>query len=329
MRTSAMHGSKSPPRRPHPGRVAAAIACLVAAGCRAGAITDTVAFLPAPDAVGADGRAAAGPPTGKPAPKTVSLEVTFARAEVSDAAWQDDLWKLTDEQILPLEVRTRLAANGLRAGLLSGPPPADIAARLEPVAPPDDPEALPAADAERPAVVRRLLNLLPGRDNEVVATTRPGDLILFEHDGADVHGGTYRDATAYFALKAWPAADGRVRIELVPTIKHGPLERSWIGDEGAFRLETGQRREPLDRLAIAAAIPPGGTLFVGGVGETASAAGDAFFTERADARPTRRVLAIRVRGRSCDPAFAEPACDDAAERGSAAAGAPPLRSPAS
>lgn len=276
------------------------------AGCRFGILADASSGWPrATPALNEQDAPAdrAAPPGQRPAPRTVPLEIVFIRADEHDATWQEDLWNLADEQALDGGLRRRIAANGLRAGLLNGHLPPELAARLEPAAPPADPGELPADEVERPAIVRRLLNLLPGRDNEVVAATKLDELIVFEHDGNEVHGGTYRDATTTFALKAWPTADGRVRVELVPTIKHGPLERSWVGEEGAFRLETGQRREPLDRLTVAATIPPGGTLLVGAAGDSSSSVGDAFFLDRAEGRHARRLLAIRMRGRPVDPLF--------------------------
>jgi len=288
--------------RPLRSHVVIAALSVAAAGCRFGSLGDALPGWPKAAPAPADH---ASPPGQRPAPRTMSLEIVFARAEEHDADWHRDLWSLADEQALDGGLRRRLAANGLRAGLLGSHVPPELAARLEPPAPPGDPGQLPADDVERPAVVRRMLNLLPGRDNEVVAATKRAELILFEHDGKEVRGGTYRDSTTYFSLRAWPAADGRVRVELVPTIKHGPLERSWVGDEGAFRLETGQRREPFDRLAITATIPMGGTLLVGAAGDASSSVGDAFFLERTDGSQARRLLAIRVRGRPVDPLFAE------------------------
>lgn len=253
----------------------------------------------------------------KPAPKTVPVEVVFARTDDHDAGWQDELWNLADEQAFDHALRRRLAANGLRAGLVTEPLPPALAARLEPQAAAAEADDLPLAAADRPAVTRRFLKLLPGRDNELVAAAGLDELILLEHDGTEVQGDTYRDATTYFALKAWPAADGRVRIELVPTVKHGPLERAWVGEEGAFRLETGQKRQPFERLAITAAIPQGSMLILGPAGDASSTVGDAFFGSDASRRG-RRLLAIRPDGRPTDPLFLE---DAAAQGPSASASA--------
>jgi len=283
--------------------VACAAACACAlAGCRFALVADDA--WPWRPTEPAEATRAIVP---KPAPKTVPLEIVFARTDDHEAGWQDELWNLADEQGFDHALRRRLAANGLRAGLVTGPLPPALAARLEPQAAAEA-DDLPATTADRPSVTRRFLKLLPGRDNEVVAATGLDELILLEHDGAEVQGGTYRDATTFFALKAWPDADGRVRIELVPTVKHGPLERAWVGEEGAFRLETGQKRQPLERLAITAAIPQGSTLLLGPAGDASSTVGDAFFSADASRRG-RRLLAIRPDGRPTDPLFTDDTAD--------------------
>lgn len=288
-----------------PSHVACAIVCVCAlAGCRFAFIADNGWPWPPPavDDSGPDVSTLR-----KPAPKTLPLEIVFARIDDPDAGWHDELWNLADEQAFNHALRRRWAANGLRVGLLTGALPPNLATRLEPTTRTSDAESGAPAPGDRPAVMRRLLSLLPGRDTEVIAATGLDPLILLEHDGAEVHGGTYRDATAYFSLRAWPAADGRMRIEVVPTVKHGPIERSWVGEEGAFRLETGQKQQPLERLGLATTIPPGSMLLIGATGAASSTAGDAFFTDTASSRHARRLLTIRPLARPADPLFTAPA----------------------
>lgn len=240
----------------------------------------------------------------KPPPKTIPIEMVFVRTEQGDDQLREELWQFADEQGLDDELRRRLAANGLRAGVIAGPLPPTLAARFQPQATAAAAGELPEPPSARPAVVRRILRLLPGRKNEIVATTGLAELVLLEHDGEAVHGGTYRDATAQFTLRSWPAADGRVRLELTPTIKHGPLERSWVGEEGVFRMETGQREHALDRLRFEVTIPANATLFVGCAGDGTSTAGDAFFRDRSGGQPTLRLLSIHPQARTVDPLFA-------------------------
>lgn len=277
------------------------LALLAAGGCR-GALWSDTSTEPAV-AVTADRPRAA--------PKTIPLELVFVRHEEHDPVLRDELWNLADEQVFDEPLRRRLQANGLRAGVVTAHLPPHLADRFLPpsVAPV---ETLPAALPDNPALVRHLLRLLPGRSSDVMAATGLDELVLLEHDGDSVRGKTYRDASALFALRAWPAADGRVRLNLSPTIKHGPVERSWVGEEGMFRLEAGQRRDALAGLSFEATVPTGSMIIVGCVGEPASTAGDAFFRDRAGARSGQRLLAIRPvpHEQRLDPMFAPTTVDE-------------------
>ena len=223
---------------------------------------------------------------------------------------RDELWNLADEQVFDEPLRRRLQANGLRAGVVTAQLPPHLADRfLPPTVAPGD--SLPAAVQDNPALVRHMLRLLPGRSSDVMAAAGLEELVLLEHDGDSLRGKTYHDASTLFVLRAWPAADGRVRLNLSPTIKHGPVERSWVGEDGMFRLEAGQRRDAVAGLTFEATVPVGSMIIVGCVGEPASTAGDAFFRDRGGARSGQRLLAIRPvpLTQSLDPLFAPTAPD--------------------
>lgn len=264
-----------------------ATVCALAAGCRA--VTAT-ALLAADEPVAADaGRRAS------LVPRTLPVEVHFVRHDPRDAAFGTELWNHVDEQALDADLRSRLAANGLRAGVITGRLPIDVADRLEPATVVD-----PTAPED--AGLRRLLRLLPGKRAEVVATTRRAELVLLEHGVEGVTGATYHDVTGQFTLQAWPDADGRVRVRIVPELKHGPMRRSWVGEEGMFRLETGQARRAFDDLAVSARLPAGGTLLVGVADQQGAAVGDALLRERS-ADGGVRLLVIRPPLAATDPLF--------------------------
>lgn len=291
-----------------------ALLCACAAGgCRFTLLSSSVWQQPEPleTVLGDDGRETAAT---RPAPKTIPIEMVFVRSDEHDAQLGEELWTFVDEQILDGALRRRLAANGLRAGVITGTLPAALAARFAPQTAPE-PDQLPEGPTASPTVARRMLRLLPGRETELVAATGVAELVLLEHDGEAVHGGTYREASTHFALKSWPAADGRIRLELTPTIKHGPMQRSWVGEEGVFRMENGQRRHVLDRLRFSLTIPADALLLVGPAGNGASTVGDAFFRDRSAGEPTMRLLAIRPQARAVDPLFAaDTAADETAGR---------------
>lgn len=280
-------------------------ALAVCAGCRFLAVPPIAVVDAATDASATPTDPPVAP---KPAPRTIAIELVFVRHLEGDTQLTDDLWQLADEQLLPTDLRRRLNANGLRVGLIAARLPPALAQRFTAATSDTAADAqLDAAFVEAPAVVRRTLRLLPGRENEIVAASGLADVVLLERDDEAVRGGTYRDASAIFSLRAWPAADGRVRMQVSPLIKHGPNERTWVGDDGAFRLETGQRREVLDGLRFEMDVSNESLLIVGCAGAPASSVGDTFLRGQGGVR----LVALRPLARTTDPLFAaqEPTTD--------------------
>ena len=246
----------------------------------------------------------------KPQPRTIPVELVFVRFDERDAQMNVDLWTLVDEQAIDGDVRRRLHANGLRAGVVSAVLPPDLASRFTAAVDPAIDSAAQPSMVEVPPVVRRTLRLLPGRENEVLTATGLENLILMESRDDAVQGGTYRDASAVFTVRAWPAANGRVRVQVCPIIKHGPTERAWVADEGVFRLEAGQKRHMLDQLRFEATLAPESMLLVTAAGDTASSVGDAFCRDRAAGSGGMRLVALRPLARVTDPLM------ESAEQGS-------------
>lgn len=247
------------------------------------------------------------------ADRTIPLEFLFVRHAEHDQELGQELWQFVDEQALARDLRDRLAANGLRAGIIGGHLPADLAARFAAPASADAGDALPT-DA---TISRRLVRLLPGRRGEIVTASGVPELVLLEQAAGEVRGGTYRDASPLFGIEAEPAADGRVRMTVTPEIRHGPVQKSWVGEDGMFRLEAGQQRHRLEHLQFAVTLPREGMLIIGCAGDDTATAGDCLLRDhdRGD-RTSMRVVAIRPLQTLVDPLFAAAAAedgDDAAE----------------
>ncbi|MFM7137472.1 MAG: hypothetical protein ACKO1M_10450 [Planctomycetota bacterium] len=290
----------SNPHRAAPRGVVALIALGLAlglAGCRFVGGTRP-AFAPGVEVTSA----AEGDTAARAAPRTIPLELVFVRCDEHDAALSDELWQFVDEQGFDADLRRRLAANGLRVGIVGGHLPPHLAARFTAAA-----EAGPETLATDAAVSRRTLRLLPGRRGEVVMASGIRELVLLEHADGGVRGGTYADASPVVSLRAKPAADGRVSIEAVPEIRHGPVEKSWVGEDGMFRLETGQRRHQLEHLAITAVLPREGMLVLACGGDDTASVGDCLLRDHdRGERTSVRLLAIRPLADTIDPLFAPP-----------------------
>lgn len=239
--------------------------------------------------------------------KTMPIELTFVRYAEDDAELKTTLWNLVDEQFLPGDLRHRLAGNGLRLGLIRGLIPPELSARLTPTAEATGTEPADSPLATDRAVVRRVVQTLAGQSNEIVVTPRVDELVLLERDSRSaaeaLSGHTYRAASAIFDVRVTPAADGGTELELLPLIRHGAVERNWIGDDGAFRLEAGQQRTVLDRLIVNLPLPADGTLIISCAGEPSSSIGDAFFRDPRGRHDGCRLLVIRLLARATDPMF--------------------------
>ncbi|MEI6504441.1 MAG: hypothetical protein WCO90_00995 [Planctomycetota bacterium] len=264
------------------------------AGCRLlgpGVVVNDVAITEAPVAV--DARQ-------KPAARTIHLEVLFVRCNEHDKALCEEIWTFVDERALSDPACRALNANGLRAGIVTGHLPPHLAERFAS----NEAAAADIAGLDA-ALTRRLLQLLPGKRSEIVTASRLQSVVLLEQCDGEVRGSTFHDVTAEMAVEARPAADGRVRIEAVPELRHGPVEKSWVGEDGMFRLETGQRRHRMDHVGIDVTVPQGSMLVIGCAGDASATVGDVLLREhgRGD-RSTMRLLAIRPLDRAADPLFA-------------------------
>lgn len=243
------------------------------------------------------------PPT---AVRTIPLEARWVRHPVDDPLIVDDLWASVDEQALPRDIRERLAANGLRAGIVPLPLPESLAERFafqEESADTDAAEQPASDDPLMPEVSRQTLRLLPGRPSEVVATPATPEMVVLVRDGKRLCGTTYQHATAVIEVTAEAAADGKTSVGLVPVIKHGDRRRQWIGEEGVFRLEAGQCRQHLETLAVSLELADNAMLVITADGPPSSTVGDAFFRGRDLPRTPQQTLAIRPLKRATDPLF--------------------------
>ena len=298
-------------------------ACLLLVGCRM-----MSAPLDGTAAAGAEAARAAGDHRAA-APRTLAIELLFIRHDPDDPVLRTDLWNVVDEQACGVDLRRRLNANGLRAGVVSGPLPTHVAARFAAGWAVDD---VPTIDAEATdaVFVRRSLQLLPGRRSEVITTPARPELVLLEDHDGEVRGGTFHDATTLVVLHAWPAADGRIRLEVEPEVRHGPLRRSWVGEDGMFRFETGQAEHRMPGLRLSASLPVGSMLVVGESGDGGSSVGEAVLRDRTAANAAgSRLLVIRPRAAAVDPMFgpadAPPPAAAAASPGQPGQDVPPSR----
>jgi len=231
---------------------------------------------------------------------SVALEIVSVRIPPGDGELGSRVWDEVDEQVLPPELRQRLAKSGFRAGLIGGQVPAVLAKLLElsdrPAAA-GEPGQVAAADVQPvPRLAHRHLQTRAGQRNEIIASGIHERLPVLLCESGELRGQTYEQAQGILALVADPQPGGQVRLELTPELHHGQSRQQWVGNQAAWRLEAGRPKRVFDDLRVSALLSPGWMLLVGARSDSAGSLGHSFFLEGTDrdAHPEQKLILVRL-----------------------------------
>jgi hypothetical protein len=234
----------------------------------------------------------------KPATATidaVTIEVLFARFPLGQADMNGTLWNDIDEQHLDTDLRRRLSANGIRAGLIGTNIPAPIARLIhytgEPLA--EKPNEGVPLDNE-PILRRRLIQIRDGGQSEILTTGQLAELPLLVREGGSLGGKTFRNAQGLFVLHSHTLPEGGLQLDLTPEIQHGSAKQSWNGNDGIFRLEMARDKEVYESLRTTAVLTPGQMLVVSCLPDRPGSLGYRFFTDDSTGSLQQKVLLIRA-----------------------------------
>ncbi len=202
-------------------------------------------------------------PTPRMSPDSVILEIAFVRVPVDGENDFQELWNEVDEQQLANEDRRRLGSNGFRAGVIGARLPEIVRGLL---AKADSPFELSGANgilSEDIFQSRRRLPVRAGQPAKIVAVPKERPQIaVLQNDEGYVRGLEFSQAQGVFVLHAFPLGDGRVRIQLTPTIEHGQLRNQYVGGDQSFMLQAGRDTHEFTELRLENLLSPGQTLVV-------------------------------------------------------------------
>lgn len=254
---------------------------------------------------------------GTPAADHVALELFFVRLPPDKAAVADALWSSVDEQVVDLDVRRRLAANGFMVGRVGGQLPAAITDLLQitsdaPIQPVDEPTVIMPTKA--PLAHRKLIDVFQTETpNRLIVTGErerlPKLVVLYrdETEGGAVRGHTFKNARGSLLTKVFPQADGRIQLDIVPEIEHGePQRKVEPAEGGTWTMQMVPPRETFDELRLSATLVPGEILVFGSRDDRPGSLAEQFFTERQAHVLQKIVVLIRVIQAKSDDLFQEP-----------------------
>jgi hypothetical protein len=232
-------------------------------------------------------------------PDTVVLEL--ALLEVADA---ERLWQELDEQHLPVETRRKLAAQGLRAGVLGTQVPGWINSQLA-----EQPRTLEIDEGSGSAIMQDKtkqwrLQCRSGDSREIELGSVREELAIPVGEGDTDSQQVLKNAQCKLAIVAEPQGDGRVHLHISPEIHHGPLRHRWVGDGESFRIDLTQQCQRYPELAFAAVLAPGQTLVLAAPADAQGLGRSLFFTETLPVK--HRILLLRVAQTQFDDLFSPP-----------------------
>jgi hypothetical protein len=226
----------------------------------------------------------------------VKLEIISVRCSPHDDELNGSMWNEIDEQQLALPVRRALAENGFRAGVVSGQLPPALAKVLA------EAEKQPASVTEAAArleqtspVSRQQMQLHSGWRGEIIASNIYPELPLFTSEQGDLSGRTYRQAQGILAAKAKALGDRRVSLHLVPELRYGQEQQSWISEDGRLLPQAGKPKHVFERLAFDTTLAADQMLVLTTLPERGGTLGHYFFTEPQSAADQVRQKLIVIR----------------------------------
>lgn len=245
-------------------------------------------------------------PLPKLAPDSVVLEVTFIRIPEERVDFETRFWPEADETPLDTELRRRMAANGFRCGILESPPPPALQELLDqqPLADLNDGTTRIEAGSEL-AVRTTRLRSRSGHPSKIIVRGTPIAKLaaLLYDDQGRVHGESLEQAQFFYCVTSHPQGDGRVRIELVPTIEHGEARPRYRGQQGAWMVDNVSRpTKTYDDLKIDTLLSPGQSVAIG-CNDIHRGLGEQFFASSAEDKEPRLLLVVRLQQTQLDERF--------------------------
>ncbi len=235
------------------------------------------------------------------------VEIIFLRMGTQQLQELQAVWPRVNEQAIPIDLRTRLDQNGIRAAIVDTVIPLSLQTMIDSVEKrlQDDPleQAGIGADVRSHS---RLLQCRTGQRKEIaVRPARTGTLVLLHNEGGAAKGRTYEDPQLLFDLRAAPKGDGSATLHITPEIQYGQLKQKIVGQEFALRREMKRDTHTWPDLSIEQTMVPGQILLVTASTPARGLGEHYFYTETASGEIEQLLFLVRIGQSKLDSAFAK------------------------
>lgn len=230
-------------------------------------------------------------------PDSVTLEIFEARIPSDQDSQAEAIWQQVDEQCFDADLRRRLLANGLRAGVVGGTLPDELSKLLglQSEMPAESAERVISASTAVPRVKRRLVQVNRLEPRAIQASDLHDEAEVLLNEDGRIYGKTFHPVEGRYELWAEAVPGQRVAVRLAPELHHGELKNRYSGtDQGAYMIIPSRERKTFDDLAMRAELAPGEILIVGCLPEARATLGGLLHTVNSKGRDERQFILIRV-----------------------------------
>ncbi|MCO6043284.1 hypothetical protein NG895_05140 [Aeoliella sp. ICT_H6.2] len=230
-------------------------------------------------------------------PDAVTLDIYWARTTLDDMEFGSRLWKSVQEDRIPVELRCRLANEGLRAGVVSGTPCAELVELLNPSGVDlDTAEEQSGMLSAKPAqVTRRLKQLRPGKRLELQAGEVVPTFTLLRGGASGLVGKAFSDAQGMYAVEIGQPTGGQVSLELLPELHHGQPQMKYVNPgPGMVVAQLRREVEVFAELKTTVDLSPGEMLVVTSLPGSKHRLGSLLHHTLSDESPEQKYLLLRL-----------------------------------
>jgi hypothetical protein len=231
------------------------------------------------------------------APKRCDLTSVVLTRPIDDPLLVKTLWQTVDDQSISPESRRLLAANGIRAGILSGGLPPEVERLLQ--------EQTPVAERG----IRTTVTVPDGSHYLVQPSPVVQSASLLVNLGSSATGKEYTKAKGIFRLTTHQDGPEGVSLSFLPEVHHGQVHSGYAAapnlspyEPDEFVYKNGQDEAVFRELAIHLVVQPGQIAVLGALADRDRSLGDFFFisSEANSDRLMRSVVLIEGKPSNAD-----------------------------
>lgn len=215
-------------------------------------------------------------------PDVVQLDVALIEVPITNDRVNNELWTFIDEGSLPLEQKIAVQDSGFRVGQVGSSPP---------------PELQELLTSKRTCREPHRLQTLAGKGERALEIGPARAKCRFTPPGQDSQPVELQQALCSVLVQPSFESEGRIRLRMVPQIKHAGKEKTpWAPkpDRSGWTMQIQDTPETYPACSWEVTLKPNQFLIIGARSDRPGTLGHEFFIRPDESVPVQRLLVLRA-----------------------------------